>query len=107
MSEERNSFIELCLQGRVLLDEIDDFVDAWHETDGKKPLHEFLGMKKSEYALWIRDPDLLAYIVKSRHDNVPLRVVVNDNYDRIAARADSAPKIQRLKKWLEEQGKLD
>jgi len=109
MSEKRDPFIELCLQGRVLPDEIDDFVEAWHETPGSEPLHEYLGMKKSEYALWIRDPDALAYIVKARHDHVPLREVINDDYEqlRIAARAENGTKIKRLQRWLEEQGKLD
>ena len=27
----RRTFVDLCLNGDVLMDEIDDFVEAWHE----------------------------------------------------------------------------
>ena len=47
-----SNFIEKCLNGEALLDDIDDFVDEWHESKGNIPLYEFLGMKKSEYSLW-------------------------------------------------------
>jgi hypothetical protein len=109
MSEKRDSFVELCLQGHVMPDEIDDFVDAWHDAPGEEQLYEFLGMKKAEYTLWIRDPDALNYIIKARHDRIPLEEVINDNYEelRIAARAENDQKIKRLRKWLDEQGKLD
>jgi hypothetical protein len=108
MSEAHKSFIELSLQGKVLLDEIDDFVDAWHHDPGGRPLYKYLGMKRFEYSLWLRDPDMLAMIVKARHDELPLVNVVNDNYEqfRMAARSDDAVKIKRLKKWLQEQGKI-
>jgi hypothetical protein len=109
MSDTHKSFIELSLEGQVMLDEIDDYVDAWHDDPENQPLYKYLGMKKSEYSLWLRDPDTLAYIVKSRHDEVPLINVVNDNYEqfRMAARSDNTVKIKRLKKWLQEQGKID
>ncbi|MGA2127973.1 MAG: hypothetical protein ABSG76_17705, partial [Xanthobacteraceae bacterium] len=62
MSDQHKSFVELALAGRVLLDEIDDYVDQWHKQDGQS-LHEYLGMKKKEYALWVTDPDTLPYII--------------------------------------------
>jgi hypothetical protein len=109
MSEKHESFIELCLQGRRLLDEIDDFVEAWHTNQGEEPLHEYLGMEISEYSLWMLDPEALAYIIKARHDQVPLADVINDDYEerRIAARAGDIQKVRRLRNWLEEQGKFD
>jgi hypothetical protein len=109
MSDNKKSFIDLSLQGRVLLDEIDDFVDAWHEQPGDEPLHKYLGMKKAEYSLWLRDPEMLPLIVKARHDEVPLSHAVNDNIgtDRLAARSGEAIKLKRLRNWLKEQGKID
>lgn len=108
MSEERKSFIELSLQGNALLDEIDDFIDAWHKAPENEPLHEFLGMKELEYSLWLRDPNSLADIVKARHDQVPLTEVINSTCNDllIAGRPENSLKIKRLKKWLEEQGEL-
>src|SRR5436309_7574162 len=108
MSKPRKSFIELSLERKVLLDEIDAFVDAWHKQPEGVSLHEYLGMTRAEYSLWIRDPDTLPYIIKARHEQRPLTSVVNDNYQefRIAARADTVLnlKLKRLKSWLKEQG---
>jgi hypothetical protein len=109
MSDTQNSFIDLCLEGKVLPDQIDDFVDAWHSAARDQPLHEYLGMKESEYSLWLRDPDTLSYIVKARRERLPLAQIVNDNYGRLssAARADDVLKAKRLEKWLEEEGKFE
>jgi hypothetical protein len=108
MSEEGDSFMELCLQGKVLPAEINDFVEAWNKTktEWSEPLSEYLGMKKSEYTLWVRDPDALTYIVKARRDQVPLTGVVKDDYQqlRIAAGAENSLKTARLRSWLGEQG---
>jgi hypothetical protein len=109
MSAERKSFVELALEGKVLLDEIDDFVASWHGGSETEPLRRFLGMDKDEYSLWLREPSALPYIIKARHDQLPLLKVVNDNYEqsRLAARAEDSQKVRRLKKWLEANGKLD
>ena len=32
-----SSFIEMCLSGDALPDDIDDFVDKWHESDSDLP----------------------------------------------------------------------
>lgn len=43
--------------------QLEDLVDQWHARyDGKpeydvKPLHEWLGMRPEEYAIWVTDPD--------------------------------------------------
>jgi hypothetical protein len=47
------TFMERYLAGEARDDEIDDYVDAWHTTPGGQELHEFLGMSKDEYGLWL------------------------------------------------------
>jgi hypothetical protein len=106
MSDTKGSFIDLAVAGKVPLDNIDEFVEAWHKKPGKKSLHHFLGLSKAEYSLWVRDPDSLSCIVKARHEKLPLENIVSDNY-RMAARAEDRGKVNRLKQWLQEQGKLD
>jgi hypothetical protein len=108
MSDTRKSFVDLCLEGKVLPDQIDDFVDAWHSAAGDEPLHEYLGMDESEYSLWLRDPDTLSYIVKARCEGLPLAQIVNENCKRLrtAARPDDALKAGRLERWLEEEGRF-
>jgi hypothetical protein len=107
-AEEDAPFIKLCLQGKVSPARISDFIETWNKTDPmwREPLYEFLGLEKSEYALWVRDPDTLAFIVKARHEQVPLLGIVKDDYQqlRLAGRAKNRLKLARLRNWLSEQG---
>ncbi len=36
---------------------VDDAIDAWHEGDGKVPLHEYLGWTREEYRAWVEQRD--------------------------------------------------
>ena len=45
----------------MLLEAIDDKVEAWHEGDGDGlDLHEYLGMNWDEYAVWAKEPSVWA-----------------------------------------------
>ena len=107
MSDTRSSFIDLAVAGTVALDDIDDFVAAWHAKPGSKSLHDFLGLSEAEYSLWLRDPDTLPYIVKARNERLPLQKVVNDSYQQfqLVPRPECRVKAKRLKQWLDEQAK--
>jgi len=50
---------DLYLQGEVSLDEIDDFVDAWHQGGTGLPLSAFLGLSRAECARWVEEPESL------------------------------------------------
>ena len=62
-----SNFIDMCLSGDALPDEIDDFVDRWHEGDSDLSIHEFLGMTREEYLSWVKDPNALPRILDARH----------------------------------------
>jgi len=62
------TFMERYLAGEARDDEIDDYVDAWHARPGGQELHEFLGMSKDEYGLWLRNPDALSEIGRARRE---------------------------------------
>lgn len=67
MSDDRpNTFIDLCLSGEASMNDIDDFVDAWHDGACKVSMRECLGMSEQEYARWINDPRELSRIIASR-----------------------------------------
>jgi len=66
-------FLDLYLEGKVKSEDIDDFIDRWHEAPGGRELHDYLGMTKQEYALWLRRPDALPDIVKDRRESKPVR----------------------------------
>ena len=58
-----SDFIKDCINGDVLLTEIDN----WHNSDIE--IHIFLGMNKKEYALFVEDETYLATIVTSHKNN--------------------------------------
>lgn len=104
MSDE--TFMSLALNGYILADEIEDFVEEWHASDSSQEVHEYLGMSFPEYSLWVSDPDAINIIIAARHSGISLRQAVNDNLrstERIAARADEAWKLSILAKWIESQ----
>lgn len=59
------TFVELCLKGEALEEEIDQFVEAWHE--GRQcadlALHEYLGMRWEEYQVWSTTPSVLPFVL--------------------------------------------
>jgi DNA-directed RNA polymerase specialized sigma subunit len=98
--------MDLVLQGRVLSDEIDDFVEQWHDNDSAEEIYEYLGLSFEEYSLWVADPDNIEIIIYARHSHKPLTEAVNDNLqheERIAARSDEAAKISALARWIAAQ----
>jgi len=102
----QQTFMELCLAGKVCSDNIDDFIERWHANPGESELHDYLGMTEEEYALWLRVPDALPYIIKARREMQPLTDAVVHGYRdlRHAARSDDQSKIARLRQWLKAKG---
>ena len=100
-----SDFIARCQMGEVLLDEIDDFIGEWHESDSESPIYEFLGMTRSEYFLWLKDTDILPFIVKARRggfdleENLPELIKEIDTLP-IAARSDGAHQVAELLDWV-------
>ena len=43
-----SSFIQQCLNGNVLLEDIDDFIHQWHNTDSGVGIYDYLGMTRRE-----------------------------------------------------------
>ncbi len=102
------TFMEKCLAGEVDLDEIGDFVGAWHE--GASPgleLREFLGMTKDEYALWVEQPQFLPAIVASHRFGIPLPEAERDAEAMpVAARALNAVEGRAMLEWLQRKGRI-
>ena len=100
-----SNFVTNCLSGEALLDDIDDYVDAWHETKGDVPLHQFLGMSKTEYALWVADPDVLPFVVCARKENRNVGELLEEfTALPLAARADGPERAKQLMLWLKKEG---
>lgn len=102
------NFIQKCLAGDVLSDEIDDFVEQWHEgVEGRDvELHQYLGMTWDEYTLWSTKPSVLPFILKAHKNNTSLDMA--QNYEELAmvARAGNPQETRRMEAWLKSIGKL-
>lgn len=66
------TFIDACFAGQALLDDVDDWVDAWHDAGGRprgtaESLKSYLGFNDFEYSLWAEKPSMLRLIVAARH----------------------------------------
>ena len=50
------NFIEACSAGLSSFDDLDDYIEAWHEWahKGEPDLGAFLGISEQEYGLWLR-----------------------------------------------------
>ncbi|MFN8903880.1 MAG: hypothetical protein ACK5X7_03460, partial [Pseudanabaena sp.] len=66
------------INGDASLDEIDNYIDEWHDSDSdiNLELHEFLGMSWEEYSLWAVKPSLLAEILNHRKQDVSSKKLV-------------------------------
>lgn len=64
------SFIEMVLDGASSIDDVDDFVERWHESDSSMSLHEYLGMSWDDYALWVGGADELEAIIARRRSAI-------------------------------------
>lgn len=49
------TFMEKCVDGEASVEEVDEYVEYWHTHEIDMPLHEYLGLSPSEYALWGRE----------------------------------------------------
>ena len=60
------TFVAATLQGKATLEEIDKWVECWHDDKAYAgSLAEYLGMSDREYALWLSKPRMLRSIVEA------------------------------------------
>jgi hypothetical protein len=106
---DHETFVDLCLDGAVLMDEIDDFVDLWHEDEAiTEPLHDFLGMTAEEYSLWVEKPASLRLILAAREEGAPLYKAIERYADLepVAARAADPEAAMVVLQWLRKTGRI-
>ena len=97
-------FLDLYRDGTVSALQIDDFIEAWHNSEGAEqcPLAEFLGMTEDEYSVWTASRKALPAIIAARQQGRPLAELVADHLaelQRAALPADRSA-IHVLSHWL-------
>lgn len=101
------TFVDACLAGQALLDDVDNWIDEWHESDTELSLDSFLGFSGDEGALFAEKPEALRFIVAARRQHVPVTTVLatRDDY-ALAARAGDSERAASVLAWLRETGRL-
>ncbi|TCC64755.1 hypothetical protein E0H73_10375 [Kribbella pittospori] len=112
MSSHHQTFVSACLSGSALLDDVDDWVDEWHESDGRTDtgplsLDEFLGFEPSEGALWAEKPESLRFIVAAHRYGRPVEELLQSRDEfALAARTTASEDADAVLDWLRQTGRL-
>jgi hypothetical protein len=107
MSE--TTYVDDCLGGRATLEDINDYIDAWHDGDDPRELHDFLGMTWDEYRLWVERPASLRHILFARRHGIPVESALEKyalGKGPVAARARTAEEAREVLDWLRQTGRL-
>jgi len=97
-----NNFIDLCIQGEALINDIDDYIAEWHKGKTKVNLQEYLGMNKEEYNSWLLDDTVINYIIRAHKEGKRFADVYSKEEVKIAARNGSFEQVQQLLTWLKD-----
>lgn len=103
------TFMDDALSGRAGVTDIEDYIDAWHDSTGNEELHTFLGFSWDEYRLWVEKPQSLRFIIAAHRHGLSvsdeLRRSIPESYT-LAARAESSSEAKGVLSWLEQTGRL-
>lgn len=102
------TFVELCLKGDAREEEIEQFVEAWHEgrQGADLALHEYLGMRWEEYQLWSTTPSVLPFILAAHKFGTSLEDQLPQDKFAIPAQARSSSKAANVEARLSSIGKI-
>lgn len=62
------NFLDEVRTGRVVLDNVNDWIDNWHnaaDLAASVSLREWLGMSKTQYEEWLKDPESIRHFVNN------------------------------------------
>ncbi|MNI91290.1 hypothetical protein HAV21_11030 [Paenarthrobacter sp. MSM-2-10-13] len=107
MFDGRGTFISACLSGTALLDDVDDWVEEWHESPQDMSLDDFLGFSHEEGALWAERPESLRFIVAAHRYGKPVQTILLSRDDfALAARASDSAEATAVLGWLRQTNRL-
>ena len=103
-----SNFIDDVLNADALIEEIDDYIEKWHNSDSDLSVYEYLGMTEEEYYLWVKDDFYLKYIIAAHDKNVSIKELLKNEYSsRMVARAESPEKAKIIYNWLKSRGVVE
>lgn len=63
-------FMDELVAGNVTIEDLDDYIDAWHENPSNLHLHTFLGLSWDDWGVVATNPSALRYVVQARKAGV-------------------------------------
>ncbi|KGK89374.1 hypothetical protein DP73_09970 [Desulfosporosinus sp. HMP52] len=106
----KKSFIQDCINADALLEEIDDYIDFWHDNDIEATIYEFLGMSQKEYRMWVENDKILKYIFTAHVENKDIDDVLSQEYNgglKMVARAKTPGEAKFIYNWLVRTGRIE
>lgn len=101
-------FMQACLEGDALLEEIEEYIEAWHNSDSNEEIYEYLGMTLEEYFIFLEDESMLKTLFYAREVNIPIADFLQSNTEQmLAARAATPEEAAAVKEWLARTGRLE
>lgn len=103
---ETYTFVDALLDGRALISDFEDWIDAWHEAPEDDPvallkIHEYLGLTFEEYGRVLRDTPYLKIIVENRrHPGLAEKPEGERTQYALAARSKDSHDIECLVEQL-------
>lgn len=101
-------FVDGVLSGHYLVDEMDDFIDAWHESSSNEELYDYLGFNLNEWGAIVIDSSAVNAIFLCREHKTEFdsSAYFEDNSSefKIAARANKELSPEMIKSWLKNRG---
>lgn len=109
MSSTQQTFVEACLTGSALLDDVDDWVDRWHDGPADdRDLDAYLGLTSEEGALWAERPEALRFVVAAhRYERPVADLLLSRDAFALAARSGANDDARKVLDWLRETGRLE
>jgi hypothetical protein len=96
-----SNFVEKCLSREAVYDDIDDFIDQWHQAPQGQSIYDFLGMTRQEYALWVIEPSVLPTIISAHAHHKNLDEILEESKGDASGKSSSpVPQAKELVDWL-------
>ena len=97
------TFVQLCLDGEADLDDIHDYLEAWHDSSSTGEVWDYLGLTKEEYFAWTEEPWSLRFVLnaKSKGEKFSHKAI-----HAMAARSAKPSEAKVIEEWLIQTGRL-
>ncbi|WP_459481929.1 hypothetical protein [Clostridium saccharoperbutylacetonicum] len=101
------TFIDKCLEGEALVEQIQIYKDLWKSSNLECELFEFLGLTEEEDNFLTENSSLIEFVLEARELNQSIEeYMMNIGENELVARAPSIQEANNIKNWLIERGKI-